>query len=148
MYRLGVAAVGMLIATALIGGRATAAPAYVCTGTLSSGTYHRIVVPAGETCDGTEAVVNVRGGVFVGEGGTFILGSEELGSATGTITGGLVADRPASLQVRFAHINGGLSMRGGNGFFSAVEDNVINGGASISGYRGFWLGFIRNTVRG
>ena len=39
-------------------------------------------------------------------------------------------------------------MRGGNGFFSTVEDNVIRGGARIIGYSGFWLGFIRNTVYG
>jgi hypothetical protein len=39
-------------------------------------------------------------------------------------------------------------MRGGNGFFSTVEDNVIRGGARIIGYSGFWLGFIRNTVHG
>jgi hypothetical protein len=39
-------------------------------------------------------------------------------------------------------------MRGGNGEFSTVEDNVIRGGATINGYSGFWLGFIRNKVHG
>ena len=48
----------------------------------------------------------------------------------------------------FAHVSGGVTMRGGNGFFSTVEDNVIRGGATIDGYSGFWLGFIRNKVRG
>ena len=119
-----------------------------CTGTLASGTYHKLVVPAGAECDGTQAKINVRGGVRVQEGGTFILGSEELGADTGKIRGGLRAKAPASLQVHFAHIKGGLRMRGGNGFFSTVEDNVIRGGATINGYSGFWLGFIRNTVRG
>ena len=119
-----------------------------CTGTLASGTYHKLVVPAGAECDGTEAKIDVRGGVRVHEGGTFILGSEELGADTGKIRGGLRAKAPASLQVHFAHIKGGLRMRGGNGFFSTVEDNVIRGGATINGYSGFWLGFIRNKVRG
>ena len=73
---------------------------------------------------------------------------ERGGSDTGKIRGGIRADAPASLQVHFAHITGGVQMRGGNGFFSTVEDNVIRGGATINGYSGFWLGFIRNTVRG
>ena len=119
-----------------------------CTGTLASGTYHKLVVPAGAECDGTEAKIDVRGGVRVHEGGTFILGSEELGADTGKIRGGLRAKAPASLQVHFAHIKGGLRMRGGNGFFSTVEDNDIRGGATINGYSGLWLGFIRNKVRG
>jgi hypothetical protein len=119
----------------------------VCTGTLASGTYHKLVVPAGAICDGTDAEINVRGGVRVGEGATFILGFEG-GSDTGTIHGGVRADAPASLQVHFAHITGGVRMLGGNGFFSTVEDNVIRGGARIIGYSGFWLGFIRNTVYG
>ena len=55
---------------------------------------------------------------------------------------------PLRSQVHFAHINGGVRMRGGNGFFSTVEDNVIHGGATINGYSGFWLGFIRNSVHG
>ena len=105
-------------------------------------------MPAGATCDGTEANVDVRGGVRVGEGATFVLGSEELGADTGTIRGGIRANGAASLQVHFAHISGGLKMHGGNGFFSTVEDSVIRGGATIDGYSGFWLGFIRNTVHG
>ena len=120
---------------------------FTCIGTLASGTYHRLTVPAGETCDGTNATITVRGGVRVGHGATFILGDEEQNGG-GTISGGVVADEPASVQLHFAHVNGGVSITGGNGFFSAVEDNVINGGATIDGYTGFWLGFIRNTVHG
>jgi hypothetical protein len=131
----------------LVASTATANGAFVCTGTLSSGTYHRVVVPAGETCDATNATIVVRGGVDVGSGATFVLGSEE-STAMSTISGGITADAPASLQVHFARINGGVVMQGGSGFFSTVEDSVINGGATISGYRGFWLGFIRNTVHG
>jgi hypothetical protein len=119
----------------------------LCTGTLASGTYRRLVVPAGETCDGTNAEIKVRGGVRVREGATFILG-EDGGSDTGTIRGGVRAKSSASLQLHFAHVSGGVRMRGGNGFFSTVEDNVIRGGARIIGYSGFWLGFIRNHVRG
>lgn len=122
--------------------------AYACTGTLASGKYREIVVPAGETCDGTAAKINVRHGVTVGTGATFILGSEELGAPTGKIHGGIVADGASSVQVHFARIDGGVRITGGEGFFSTVEDNVIHGKATIDGYRGFWLGFIRNTVHG
>src|SRR5262245_28116128 len=69
--------------------------ASTCTGTLASGKYKKLIVPAGAKCDGTEATVDVRGGVRVGEGATFILGSEE-GGATGTIRGGIRANGPAS----------------------------------------------------
>ena len=104
-------------------------------------------MPAGATCDGTNATIDVRGGVRVGEGATFILGSEG-GTDSGTIRGGVRANAPASLQLHFANVYGGVRMLGGNGFFSTVEDNHIHGGATIDGYSGFWLGFIRNTVHG
>jgi hypothetical protein len=149
MRKLGLAIVGALFTTALAAGLSTAGASAgsTCTGTLASGSYHNLVVPAGATCDGTDAQIDVRGGVRVGEGATFVLGSEE-GGGTGTIRGGIQANEVASLQVHFAHINGGVRMLGGNGFFSTVEDNVIHGGATIDGYSGFWLGFIRNTVHG
>jgi hypothetical protein len=131
--------------------------ASTCTGTLASGRYQKLVVPAGETCDGTNAVINVRGGVRVGEGATFVLGVDH-GPATGKIRGGVRAKAPKSLQLHSAHVSGGVRMRGGGGpkqppageppVFSTVEDNVIRGGATINGYSAFWLGFIRNTVRG
>jgi hypothetical protein len=145
--------VGVVTAAALAAGVSAAIAAchhgkFKCTGTLESGSYKRLVVPAGATCDGTEAKIDVHAGVRVHEGGTLILGSEELGADTGTIRGGLRAKAPASLQVHFAHIKGGLRMRGGNGFFSTVEDSAIRGGATINGYSGFWLGFIRNKVNG
>jgi hypothetical protein len=154
MRRIGLLIVGALGTAALAAGVSTALAGHsssTCTGTLSSGTYHKLVVPAGAVCDGTEAKINVRGGVRVHEGGTFILGAdpnEGGGADTGKIRGGIRAKAPASLQVHFAHIKGGLRMRGGNGFFSTVEDNVIRGRATINGYSGFWLGFIRNHVRG
>ena len=146
MRRIGLLIIGMLGATALVVGLSTALAKKAgssCTGTLASGEYQKLVVPAGATCDGTDATIEVRGGVRVGEGATFVLGSDE-GSDTGTIHGGVRANAPASLQLHFAHVSGGVKMNGGNGFFSTVEDNVIHGGATINGYSGFWLGFIRN----
>jgi hypothetical protein len=142
--------VGALTTTALAVGLSTALAkggVTTCTGTLASGEYHKLVVPAGATCDGTNANIDVTGEVRVGNGATFVLGSEE-GTGGGTIRGGVRADAPASLQLHFARVSGGLRMVGGNGFFSTVEDNHINGGATIDGYSGFWLGFIRNTVHG
>ena len=150
MRRIGLLIIGTLGATALVVGLSTALAKKAgssCTGTLASGKYQKLVVPAGATCDGTDAKIEVRGGVRVGEGATFVLGSEE-GSDTGTIRGGVRADAPASLQLHFAHVSGGVRMNGGNGFFSTVEDNVIHGGATINGYSGVWLGFIRNFVNG
>jgi hypothetical protein len=151
MRKVGLGAVGLLTVLVLAAAPSTALArhaASTCTGTLASGKYHKLTVPAGAECDGTEANINVRGGVRVGQGATFILGSEELGADTGKIRGGIRAKAPASLQVHFAHINGGVRMHGGNGFFSTVEDNVIHGGATVEGYSGVWLGFIRNKVHG
>jgi hypothetical protein len=142
---------GAVVAAAAIAvgasGAAAASTGFVCTGTLASGSYKKITVPAGATCDGTHATITVRGGVRIRRGATFILGSEERPGG-GTISGGVRAHRAASVQLHFAHVNGGVRIIGGNGFFSTVEDNVINGGATIDGYTGVWLGFIRNTIHG
>ena len=138
-----VVAIAAIAASSAIG----APKGFSCTGTLASGSYKRITVPAGATCDGTNATITARGGVRVGAGATFILGSEPA-TGGGKITGGLRAHDPASVQLHFARVNGGVDINGGNGFFSTVEDNVIKGGATIDGYTGFWLGFIRNTVHG
>jgi hypothetical protein len=149
MRKIGLAIVALsasVLAAGVLASPAGAAST-TCTGTLDSGDYQKLVVPAGATCDGTEATIDVRGGVRVGESATFVLGSEE-STDTSTIRGGIQANDAASLQVHFAHISGGVRMRGGNGEFSTVEDNVIHGGATINGYSGFWLGFIRNTVHG
>jgi hypothetical protein len=136
-------------ATVAVGASSAAAAStgFVCTGTLASGSYKKITVPAGATCDGTNATITVRGGVRVRPGATFVLGSEEA-TGGGTISGGLRANRAASVQLHFARVNGAVRIVGGNGYFSTVEDNVINGGARIVGYSGFWLGFIRNKIHG
>lgn len=140
--------VGLAALFLVFASQAAASPkGFVCTGTLGSGSYHKITVPAGATCDGTNATITVRGGVTVGAGATFILGSEA-GTGGGSISGGVNANAPGSVQLHSARVNGGVTILGGNGFFSTVEDNVINGGATIDGYTGFWLGFIRNTIHG
>jgi hypothetical protein len=139
---LAIAALSAGAPTAVAGGSAT-----TCTGTLASGSYHKLVVPEGATCDGTNANIDVRGGVRVERGATLVLGFDG-GPNTGTISGGVRAQSPASLQLHFAHVRGGVTMENGNGFFSTVEDSDIRGGATIDGYSGFWLGFIRNDVRG
>jgi hypothetical protein len=126
-----------------------------CTDFLAPGTYHRVVVPAGEACF-SEGPVTIRSGLFIEPGATFVLGSEESPGSTGTISGGVHATNPASVQIHFATINGGVGVHGGSGPFggpfditwNAIEDNQINGGATVEGYDGLWFGFIRNNVNG
>ena len=126
-----------------------------CTGSLAPGTYHRLVVPEGAVCL-SDGPVTIRAGLFIRAGATFVLGSEESPSSTGTIGGGVHAWNAASVQIHFARINGGLRAHGGSGPFgppfdvtwNAIEDNVIHGGVTVTGYDGFWFGFIRNHVSG
>jgi hypothetical protein len=132
-----------------------ASPETVCNGALAPGTYGRVVVPDNGVCL-SDGPVTIRGGLRVGEGGTFVLGSEENAVDTGTISGGVRATNPASVQIHFTTINGGINIQGGSGPFggpfdvtwNAIEDNRIHGGVTINGYNGFWFGFIRNTVSG
>jgi hypothetical protein len=132
-----------------------AAAKTTCDGALAPGTYGKVVVPAGASCL-SDGPVTVRGGIFVGPGATFVLGSEDNPVDTGTISGGVRADHPASVQIHFTTINGGIDVQGGSGpfggpfdvTFNAIEDNRINGGATVDGYDGFWFGFIRNHVNG
>jgi hypothetical protein len=134
---------------------AAGAIATECTDVLAPGTYQRVLVPAGAVCM-SEGPIRIRAGLWVGSGATFVLGSEESGWTTGTIGGGVHATDPASVQIHFATINGGIDIHGGSGPFgppfdvtwNAIEDNVIHGGVVIDGYDGFWFGFIRNHVDG
>jgi hypothetical protein len=90
----------------------------------------------------SDGPVRIRGGLFIEPGATFVLGSEESPGSIGTITGGVHATNPASVQIHFARINGGLRVHGGSGPFggpfdvtwNAIEDNRINGGATVEGY--------------
>jgi hypothetical protein len=125
-----------------------------CTDTLAPGSYGRVVVPANAVCL-SEGPVRISGGLYIRSGATFVLGSEE-STNTGTIDDGVHAMDPASVQIHFATINGGLDIHGGSGAFggpfditwNAIEDNTIHGGVTIDGYDGFWFGFIRNRVSG
>jgi len=136
-------------------GPASASGTTWCTDTLEPGTYRQVVVPEGAVCF-SEGGVRILAGLWVRAGATFVLGSEESGSSTGTIGGGVHAVDPASVQIHFATINGGIDIHGGSGPFgppfevtwNAIEDNVIHGHVRIVGYNGFWMGFIRNDVFG
>jgi hypothetical protein len=138
---------GFVLVAMFVGTSSAGAATTYCSGTLASGSYDRLVVPAGASCDGTSANIRVAAGVRVKQGATFVLGQEG-GSNTGIIRGGVHANSPASLQLHFARVYNGVRMYGGNGEFSTIEDNVIRGGVTQTGYRGFWLGFIRNRVIG
>ncbi len=126
-----------------------------CSGVLASGTYKKVVVPAGAVCF-VETPVTVRGGVFVGAGATFVLGDEEHPGDNGTISGGVHASDAANVQIHFVTITGGIDIQGGAGPFGGpfdvtwvtIEDSTISGKVAIEGYDGFWLGFIRNHVNG
>ena len=134
---------------------ASAAGVTKCTGALKPGTYGRVVVPKDAFCH-SHGPVRIHDGLRIRQGATFVLGSEKSGWTTGTICGGVRAKDPASVQIHFATINGGIHIHGGSGpsgppfdvTFNAIEDNVIHGEAKIVGYDGFWFGFIRNYVAG
>jgi hypothetical protein len=136
---------------------AAAAPGTTeCTDFLAPGTHQKVVVPEGATCFAGDGPVTIRGGLFAEAGATFVLGSNDSGGSTGTISGGVHATNAASVQIHFATINGGIDVEGGAGpfggpfevTFNTFEDNRINGGATVTGYNGFWFGFIRNHVNG
>jgi hypothetical protein len=147
----------VLVAAALVAapGFASAASSTTCNGTLEPGTYQRVIVPADAVCL-SDGPVTIRGGLFIQQGATFVLGSEENPVHTGTISGGVHATKAMSVQIHFSTINGGIDLEGGSGPFggpfevtwNTIEDSVINGGYTEMGYDGFWNGFIRNTVNG
>jgi hypothetical protein len=154
MLGSGATALGLLAAVPSAAGAAEIATT-TCTSTLAPGTYAKVVVPAGAVCiiDGPITITN---GLFIREGATFVLGSEDHPGHTGIIVGGVHATNPASVQIHFTAINGGIEIHGGSGpfggpfdvTFNAIEDNQINGPVLIEGYNGFWMGFIRNKVNG
>jgi len=88
----------------------------------------------------SEGPVRISGGLWIRSGATFVLGSEQ-SSNTGTIDDGVHATDPASVQIHFATINGGLDVQGGSGAFggpfditwNAIEDNTIHGSLMCSG---------------
>jgi hypothetical protein len=126
-----------------------------CNGTLAPGTYQRVVVPQDGVCQ-SSGPVTIRGGLFVQQGGTLVLGSEDQPVHTATISGGVHATNAMNVQIHFSTINGGIDVHGGAGpfggpfdvTFNTIEDSTINGGYNEVGYDGFWNGFIRNNVHG
>jgi hypothetical protein len=153
MFAIGIVGSALLLAlpaSAMAGSNGT-----TCTEQLAAGSYGRVVVPEGAACL-SEGPVTIHGGLYVGAGATFVLGGDEGTTKTGTITGGVHATNPASVQIHFATIDGGIDIHGGAGPFggpfeitwNAIEDNQINGSVTVEGYDGFWFGFIRNHVNG
>jgi hypothetical protein len=126
-----------------------------CNGTLDPGTYQRVVVPQDGVCM-SEGPVTIRGGLFVQQGGTLVLGSEENAVHTATISGGVHATNAMSVQIHFSTISGGVDIHGGSGPFggpfdvtwNTIEDSTVNGGITEVGYDGFWGGLFRNNVHG
>ena len=149
------AALSLAAAIGTVSSASAATGTTECNGQLKPGSYGRVVVPKDAVCL-SRGPVTVRDGLWIGSGATFLLGSERSGWTTGTIDDGVHATDPASVQVHFATINGGVRVEGGSGAFggpfditwNAIEDNVIHGGVSVSGYDGFWFGLIRNRVSG
>jgi hypothetical protein len=126
-----------------------------CNGTLAASTYQRVVVPQDGVCL-SDGPVTIQAGLFVQQGGTLVLGSEENPVHTATISGGVHATNAMNVQIHFSTINGGIDIHGGSGpfggpfdvTFNTIEDSTINGGYTEAGFDGFWNGFIRNNVHG
>src|SRR6266480_1507568 len=152
---LAVGAIGGAVLLAVSASAAAGSNTTTCTGELAPGSYGKVVVPEGALCQ-SEGPVTIHGGVVVGSGATFVLGSDELPRDTGKIAGGVRAVKPAGVQIHHTTIDGGIDIQGGSGPFggpfevtwNAIEDNHINGSVSIQGYNGFWFGFLGNHVNG
>jgi hypothetical protein len=149
---------GALVASVFVVVPALAAPSgtsTTCNGTLAPGTYQRVVVPQDGVCL-SDGPVTIRGGLFVQQGGTLVLGNEQNPVHTATISGGVHAWNAMNVQIHFSTINGGIDIHGGSGPFggpfdvtwNTIEDSTVNGGYNEVGYDGFWNGFIRNNVHG
>src|SRR5438093_13455956 len=85
---------------------AAASTTTTCTGELAPGSYGRVVVPEGAACL-SEGPVTIHGGLVVGSGATFVLGSDEVSRDSGTITSGVRADDAASVQLQLLYDDGG-----------------------------------------
>jgi hypothetical protein len=126
-----------------------------CTDFLAPGIYGTVVVPAGATCF-SDGGVTIRNGLYIQQGATLVIGSEESGHNIGTILGGVHASNAKNVQIHFMTILDGVDIQGGSGPFGApfdvtwntIEDSYIRGPVTVNGYNGFWMGFIRNKVAG
>src|SRR4051812_3602350 len=93
-----------------------AAGSSTCDGNLSPGNYTHLVVPAGAVCTHLGGgQIAIRGGVFVGEGATLVLGSEDEPGTTSTITGGVPAAEAVKVQGHLPAVSGGVPVQGGSG---------------------------------
>jgi hypothetical protein len=112
----------------------------------------------------------VRGNVFVGHNGIFLLGCSEAFSppcpsgvtTSDVIDGNVVAIGALALIFHSNSIYGNLTQIGGGGgvncnpndtlqgspVYSTYEDNWIGGRALVNRYQSCWFGFIRNHVHG
>ena len=111
LFGAGVVTVAVLVSAPAF---AQGSSVTTCTSGLAPGSYQRVVVPAGAACL-SDGPVTITVGVYIGPGATILLGSDEGTSPTGTISGGVHATYPASVQIHLATINGGLDVHGGSG---------------------------------
>src|SRR5262245_41023040 len=128
---LGIAVAALAAAAVLATAQSSSATAAtVCDGFLPPGTYGAVIVPRDAACF-SEGLVMIGGPVIVEEGATFALGSEEDPGPLNTIGGGgVLAFHPASVQIHFTTIIGGINIQGGSGPFggpfmitwNAIED--------------------------
>jgi hypothetical protein len=154
---VAVLAATAVVATAALAStsQAPAASTTICDGFLPPGAYGAVVVPDGASCF-SDGGVMIGGGLTVGAGSTFVLGSEELPGPLSSIFGGVFAVDAMNVQIHFTTIIGGVIIRGGSGPFggpfdvtwNTIEDSKIIGPTTIDGYNGFWQGFIRNHTVG
>src|ERR1041385_2419726 len=94
-------------------------------GALAPGTYQRVVVPQDGVCM-SEGPVTIRGGLFVEQGATLVLGSEDNPVHTATITGGVHATNAMTVEIHFSTIDGGVNIQGGSGPFGGPFDRPYN----------------------
>ncbi len=153
---LGIAVAAVAAAAALATAQPSAAVGTtICDGFLPPGTYGAVVVPDGAVCF-SEGLVMIGGGVTIGAGATFSLGTEEDPGPLNTIFGGVTATNAMNVEIHFTTIVGNVNIQGGSGpfggpfdvTFNTIEDSKIIGTTTINGYDGFWQGFIRNHTFG
>jgi hypothetical protein len=97
---------------------AASARAYICTGTLSGGTYTDILVPAGDTC--TLQGVTVTGNIVVQSGGSLYFLEGPNSSDVSSVSGNLITVGASAVCLY-------------SGYTGAIGGNVIAIGSGSSG---------------
>jgi hypothetical protein len=116
-----------------------------------------------------DAILNVGGNVFVGQGATLLMGcAPSFGcqvTTTDRVGGNLRADGALGLLLHGDTIEGNLTIHGGGGqdyncapqglfgvfgspVYSTFEDGRVAGNLTVSGYQSCWLGLARAKVGG